>query len=124
MIRFVMPLPPSVNRLWGNRPKNQKGRGRYPTKEYEEWKKAAGWEVRRQIGADGIRGQYRLQILVPTTMRGDISNRMKPIEDLLVALAVTPDDRFAGSVMCSRSILPKSGECRVSVYELTEEEKP
>lgn len=40
--------------------------------------------------------------MLPRKMRGDISNRIKAVEDLLVELSITPDDKFNEGITIKR----------------------
>src|SRR4051812_17340519 len=90
---IVLPLPPSVNGLYSNRP----GKGRVCTPEYRQWKHDAGWALQASPRAQ-FAGPFRVRLLVPEKMRGDVDGRIKAAVDLLVRHKVTPDDRFAKSV--------------------------
>ena len=87
---LVLPRPPSLNALFRNLPTG--GRGK--TKEYEAWRKEAGWEVRRQR-PHVVTGEYALDIFVPPSLRDVDNHCAKAVSDLLVELQVTPDDKFA-----------------------------
>ena len=104
---LTLPLPPSTNALFKN---TRDGRAR--TIAYRDWKKQAGLTAMAQR-VPPVAGRYRLAIQVPLTMRGDVSNRIKAIEDLLVNLKLTPDDRFCDAVMAARSDDIPPGFCRV-----------
>lgn len=82
-------IPPSLNNIYVNVP----GKGRVKSSRYRTWKTAAGWDVKLarivQIG-----GPVHLSIIVekPRGVRSDISNRIKPLEDLLTDMDVLVDD--------------------------------
>ncbi len=122
MIVFDLPLPPSVNNLYVNIP----GRGRTKAPSYRLWCNTAGVEAKIQkLGWDyqvlaahqGIilDQKYRLAIDVPENMRGDVSNRIKAVEDLLVSLQLTPDDRKSHSVTINRVDGVPKGRCLVRI---------
>lgn len=92
-----LPVPPSVNSLYANVP----GVGRITSRRYKQWQKEAGWQILIQKPTR-VYGPYTLSITLPRKMRGDISNRVKAVEDVLVELSVTPDDRFCESVTIRR----------------------
>lgn len=86
--------PPSANAMYRNAP----GKGRVKTKVYQDWIKAAGWEVAVQ-NPGCISGPYHLQISVKrASLRKDIDNFCKPVSDLLVSMGVVDDDSDAESV--------------------------
>lgn len=91
-------IPPSSNNAYANVP----GRGRVSTAAHKAWKRAAGWEL-AALKPPKFVCPYRLTIQVPYKLRGDVSNRIKLAEDLLVSLGITPDDRNAVSVTAERS---------------------
>lgn len=111
-ISLYIPIPPSLN----NSTANRRG-GRRSTERYKAWKEAAGWEIKLQK-PEPVIGPYRLTLFLPWTMAGDISNRIKAAEDLLVSLGVTPDDRHAVWVCAQRSNGIENGRCRVEVEEV------
>ena len=103
-------IPPSLNNAYANVP----GRGRVPTAQHKAWKLAAGWEL---LAAKPPKfcGPYRLTIQVPAGMRGDVSNRIKLAEDLLVSLRITPDDKNAVSVLAERVAGIPAGRCIIDL---------
>ena len=89
-IRLVLPIPPSLNGAYKNVP----GRGRVSSVILTNWKRAAGWYLRSQRPG-GISGPYRFSIYLPIGMRGDVSNRIKAAEDLLVKMRIVQDDSLS-----------------------------
>src|SRR5687768_6995399 len=91
MIRYRLPHPPSTNGLFANIP----GKGRVKTAAYRDWIEAAGYEILAQ-GRQKIRGKVSIAILAsrPDKRKRDCSNLIKPLEDLLVRMAVIEDDSF------------------------------
>lgn len=93
-IAFTIPIPPSTNALFANVPKV----GRVKTRAYRDWINAAGWALKSQrVGS--IAGPYAVTIRLPDNIRGDIGNREKAINDLMVAHKITPDDRFCREIL-------------------------
>lgn len=95
MIRYVLPLPPSGNNLF----LNVNGRGRIKTPAYRDWIEAAGYEILAQ-GRQKLRGKVSVALLCsrPDRRKRDCSNLIKPVEDLLVRMAVIEDDSFVERV--------------------------
>jgi len=91
MISFDLPIPPSANRLNFNLPA-ERGGGRAKTKEYREWIREAQLMLMVQR-ARPIEGQVRIRIELSETAGIDLSNCVKPVEDLLVRHRVIKDDR-------------------------------
>lgn len=84
-------LPPSVNSLYRNVP----GRGRVKTTKYKDWLVAAGALIQAQLKSNQrIDGPYAFNMRVarPDKRRRDLSNLLKSMEDLLVALGIVADD--------------------------------
>lgn len=81
-----IPMPPTTNNLFVNL-----GRKRVKSKEYVAWIKEAGFFIRE---APKLVQPVKINYFL--TMRnggsGDLSNRLKAIEDLLVKKEVIPDD--------------------------------
>lgn len=92
-----LPLPPSVNAAYANVP----GVGRIASRRLRAWKKTAGWQILIQK-PQRVYDRYGLTITVPEKMRGDVSNRIKAVEDILVELRVTPDDSKCARVIVQR----------------------
>lgn len=112
MIRINLPLPPSSNNAYIN----VLGRGRVPSQAHKSWKHHASWAI--AIFHPGtIGGPYRFTIYLPLKMRGDVSNRIKLAEDLLVTMGVTPDDKHAVSVHSERSADVAPGWCVITISE-------
>lgn len=102
VIKFQLPIPPSVNALFYNRRDGAKGRGRGITKVYRNWKRDAdGWfYVQGLHKADPITGKCSLVITLPKT-RLDASNAIKAVEDWCVSRKLTSDDKNNTSVSIS-----------------------
>jgi crossover junction endodeoxyribonuclease RusA len=96
---FKLPLPPSVNRLY----LNVRGRGRVKTKHYRTWRKAAGWELRAQMGMARLvlKGPIRVTIIAakPDNRKRDLDNMAKALLDLLVENNVIADDSKVEKLM-------------------------
>lgn len=91
---WLSALPPSVNAMYYNRTYG-KGRGRIPAKEYQAWRDAGIAELRSIQRAPLISGPVRIGYrLVRPNDRSDLSNRLKALDDLLVAANVIDDDRW------------------------------
>ena len=107
--RAEITIPPSTNGLFAT-----VGRRRVITSAYRQWRERAGWELTISKSKP-VTGPYKLTILLPARMRGDLDNRVKATSDLLVSLGLTPDDHQAVSVHAERSrdVLP--GRCIVIV---------
>lgn len=115
VIRLTLPLPPSSNNLFVNARK-----GRKRSDDYKAWRDEAGWLAKlatRHPSPAGVSGPYALAITVPHTMKGDVSNRVKAVEDLLVSLRITPDDQHAHRVTVQRGDVP-GRQCIVEIESI------
>ncbi|MDE2019723.1 MAG: RusA family crossover junction endodeoxyribonuclease [Patescibacteria group bacterium] len=92
-----LPVPPSVNAAYANVP----GVGRITSRRYKKWQTQAGWEILVQRPMR-VFGPYELMITLPLSTRGDVTNRIKAAEDILVKHHITPDDRFCEGVTIRR----------------------
>lgn len=85
---FMLPMPPSTNRLWRN------GRGRtYLSAEYQAWKEEAGWLVNAQH-VPAINPPYQVEYAFgrKDRRRSDLLNREKALSDLLQSSFVITND--------------------------------
>jgi Holliday junction resolvase RusA-like endonuclease len=87
MIR--LPVPPSTNHLF----LNVKGKGRIVAPHYAKWRTEAGWMLKAAKPQPFGKMHVQLGIFIPEKTRGDLSNRIKALEDLLVTHGVIDDDR-------------------------------
>ncbi len=104
----TLPLPPSANKLFKNI-----AHGRAKTRAYVEWRHAAEAQL-RALQLTPVRGPYELAILVPRGA-GDISNRIKAVEDILVKVGLTDDDKHNEAVSARRYLRVPPGLCTVIV---------
>jgi crossover junction endodeoxyribonuclease RusA len=105
---LVLPLPPSLNNLYAN----GKNGGRFKTPEAEAYAHEAGWRAKEQgaqyLGKAEVVVNYRFYM----NRRGDVSNRVKAVEDALTGI-VWHDDRQVQRYTAER--LPPMGNPRVEV---------
>lgn len=109
-MEIILPLPPSVNAST----RNVRGVGRVKSGKYRAWLRAAdALYLSQKRGISPVTGRCVLRISVPAAMRGDVSNRIKAIEDFLVSRELTDDDRHNWSVTIERDEGVPAGQCRV-----------
>lgn len=113
MIQFEIPVPPSTNNLYINAAHG----GRVKAPAYRRWLEAAGWEVRAQVKGKALTGKWQLTIRANIRSVRDISNVIKPIEDLAVSLKIVPDDRHCRKVTAIRDGSLPAGRALVVIEE-------
>ncbi len=118
-IDLDLPIPPSVNKTHAKASDGQV----YRRAHYRAWIKAAGLEiiaVRSKLPVKGLRtGPYGLRVRWHPHMLGDCSNRIKALEDFLVLMRITPDDRYERHLSVGYSAaVPGPQRCLVRVWSL------
>lgn len=125
-VRLDLPLPTSVNGLFVEAAGRQKGQGRQrvKTREYKAWLDAAGWALKPQLAAQGapilpdtptFGEHYALWIRLNVDHKGDVTNRIKALEDLLVAWNITVGDQWNDRCLVERD-RSLDTDCRVIIY--------
>ena len=92
---LIIPRPPSVNQCFGNRRTGDKGRGRYITPAYAEWRARAGKAIMAAGRMPRFAGAVEIEVRAtdPDDNRErDGDNLMKPTLDLLVSLGIIMGD--------------------------------
>jgi Holliday junction resolvase RusA-like endonuclease len=109
-----LPMPPSTNALYFNVPR----KGRVKTQAYTKWlEQADRWCLVNKTKIGTVLGSCELQIRVPKS-RGDVSNRIKALEDYLVSRKITGDDKHNRKVsievdeslneFCEITVIPRA----------------
>lgn len=89
MAKFNLPLPPSLNNIFFNKPHG----GRAKTTDYKNWLDTAAWEIRGQRVAV-FRGDVRVCIVIGRPNKtSDIDNRIKPVLDAMQKAGVISNDK-------------------------------
>lgn len=91
---LILPLPPSLNNAFVNAPD---GKGRWPSRDYSRWRKAAGQALTLQAW-DMPSKPYAITIRLNIDHRSDIDNRVKPVLDLLVKHGVLAGDQWVNEL--------------------------
>ena len=79
-MNFVFEMPPTANKIWRVR----KGFLPYKSKEYEDWKTAASWEIQYQRHGKQFSEPVKVSIAAKRNhASSDLDNRIKPILDAL-----------------------------------------
>ena len=92
MIKIILPLPPSVNRLW----RTTKGGGMYRSNKYTEWRTAAIWQTSVQVRSQTIPGKFKatFHFVRPDKRRRDLDNLIKAAMDVVVSTKLVEDDHL------------------------------
>jgi Holliday junction resolvase RusA-like endonuclease len=110
---IILPLPPSVNALYGNR-KNGRGPGRYKTYAYRDWiRRADAYLIGQKWALVRFTGPAEVRVRLPSNTRGDVDNRLKAILDYLVRCNLTDDDRHNWRVSIERTL--DDVDCEVEI---------
>lgn len=126
-----LPLPPSVNALFVEAAGRQKGRGRQrvKTREYRSWWQGCGVLVAAAAARHGrplqpgnpiFAENFGLHLRLDLDHKSDITNRIKAIEDLLVACHLTTGDQWNDCCLVERDRSVPAGMARVLIYSLPE----
>lgn len=99
MLSFVLPQPPSTNKLYAN----AKRGGRLKTHEYGKWIREAGWLAKTACaGKPRPTGNIAVEYLVSGSQHFDAGNLEKPLSDLLVRVGIIVDDKHISSLRITR----------------------
>lgn len=120
MIKLDLSIPPSVNNIWNPVYKGYKKAAMVRSPEYSAWLNKAGYELNVQRPRT-IEGEYELIIFFPRGMRGDIDNRVKPINDLLQKHRVIKNDSLNKSLNVRVNRFIPLGMCEVWVRKFDED---
>jgi crossover junction endodeoxyribonuclease RusA len=112
MRSLSLPYPPSANRLW----RAWKGRN-IKSAEYRAWLTKGAADLAGQE-VEPVPGHYRLTLIVnrPDNRRRDLSNTIKPVEDLLQSAGLIRDDADCQRLMVMWGSLPPDKAARVLVH--------
>jgi crossover junction endodeoxyribonuclease RusA len=84
---ITLPIPPSVNHLYGRR-----GHFTYITAIGKAWFEEAGWIVKSKWKKEMMTGDVAVYIKLYTARRYDYDNCLKATNDLLTKMRVIEDD--------------------------------
>jgi crossover junction endodeoxyribonuclease RusA len=103
MATFRLPLPPSSNRYW----RTTRNGKVYVSEEAKAYRAEAGWLARAE-GVEVLTGSVALTLEVWFTRKnGDLSNRVKVLEDALNGVAWV-DDNQVSKLVAERFEVPKA----------------
>ena len=91
MIKIVLALPPSVNRLWRTTSKV----GMYRSPKYTAWRKIAVQNAVLQADRRKINAPYKftLEVVRPDKKKRDLDNLLKAASDCLVEAGIIDDSQ-------------------------------
>jgi crossover junction endodeoxyribonuclease RusA len=114
----AVPMPPSTNTLFVNIP----GRGRVKNGKYRTWQLEAIPILKTNLEPvqGAVRMHYRLTL--GTSFRGDISNRIKALEDAVVEAGIIEGDthRIVSEILITRDYI--SGKNSYIILRLSKAE--
>lgn len=105
---YEIPVPPPLSQLFVN----HKALGRKKSERYKTWIRAAQNEMLAQQ-CRPFESPCILTVCLPEGMRGDLSNRIKAPEDLMVKCGVLPDDNTKFVREVRARLVPRSQPCTV-----------
>lgn len=113
-IQIILPLPPSVNRLW----RSGKGGKVYRSQKYTEWRNPALWSAAIQAKKQTIEGPYKLTLLAvkPDKRHRDLDNLFKAASDVLEGAGVVSND--ANCMWIEAKWVPSGPQCTLIVESL------
>jgi Holliday junction resolvase RusA-like endonuclease len=113
-MKLDISVGPSVNAMYRNVP----GVGRVKSSDYKKWAKVAMMEMMAQRKLPLPIPPVCLTIRVPDTNgRGDISNRVKAVEDILVRMGVLSDDNDKIIRKLIVEVGAAKGRCEIELEE-------
>lgn len=118
-----LPIPTSVNRMFVNHGK----KGRRRSKEYNAWRKEAGWRIlvakeRHKIAVPSMHDFGLIIEIDRPSRKRDLDNCMKALIDSLVTGGVVHDDnQLAFFMACWR---PKQKRCWANIHLFEAEKSP
>ena len=113
MLTIRLPLPPSVNNMFGVA--RTTGR-RFKSRTYKRWCEDADFElVRQRANKVRLPGKYSIIIGCPQGMRGDVDNRVKAILDLFVRWGITDDDKHCRRMVAEKVAGIERDTCIVTI---------
>lgn len=117
IIRFIVPIPTSTNRLHAS---TRTGR-KYTAEDYAAWQDEAGKEILAQRAKMSPKrlpdaAPYGFILGLHPDDRADIDNRVKASLDLLRRMQVTGDDRLCRLQVAGLSSLVSPGRAALGVW--------
>lgn len=117
MITLTLPMPPTINHAYGQRP----GGGKYIKPAGLEFRKAVA-DIVAAAGHDTLTGRVSLFVAVhpATRAKQDLDNRSKALQDALTHAGVWLDDEQIDELHLVRREVVKGGMVKVVITELKE----
>lgn len=117
MITLTLPMPPTINHYYGQRPRG----GRYIKPAGIEFRKIVA-DLVAEAGHKTLEGRIALFAVIhpATRARQDLDNRCKALQDALTHAGVWLDDSQIDELTLVRSWVIKGGQVRVVITEVKE----
>ncbi|HWT40943.1 MAG TPA: RusA family crossover junction endodeoxyribonuclease [Dongiaceae bacterium] len=115
MISLTLPLPPTINHYYGQRPRG----GRYIKPAGQAFRQEVA-EIVAQAGYKTIEGRVSLFVAIypADRRRQDIDNRAKSLQDALTSAGVWLDDEQIDELHMVRKEVIKGGQVKVVITAL------
>jgi len=81
-------VPPSLNNMYIN----VRGKGRVKSDRYRTWQQAVGWDIKKYHNQRWSEPVFLTIAVGKIRKNADLSNLIKPLEDLLVTHSIIADD--------------------------------
>lgn len=119
--RYMLPFPPSLNNLFANVAGQ---RGRFPSRRYTAWRKAASLELLLQRPKRyPVRADVLVELCPPDKRERDSDNYTKAPLDALVRAGILADDSRS-FVRSSMAVFVENGPpCRVTLSPASSAER-
>lgn len=119
MIALTLPLPPTINHYYGQRPRG----GKYIKPAGVEFRKAVA-EIVAEAAHKTLEGRLALFVAIypATRAKQDIDNRAKSLQDALTNAGVWLDDEQIDDLHLVRKEVIKGGQVKVVITELADKE--
>ena len=123
-VKLDVPLPPSTNALFCDAPNPKGPRSRIKTRPYKRWIEDATMILKPQLAAQGapplpteplFGPHWAIWIRVNIDHQGDVTNRIKAVEDLIVKHNITCGDQWNDRCVVDRD-RTLDVDCRVIIY--------
>lgn len=114
-MNFTLPVPPSVNRIYGV---THDGKYQvYKKRDVKSWEWDAGWQIRKQKKGKMLEGRITMAIHFFYSRDRDIDNGLKVLLDLMQHLRVYENDKQIVFLTVAKSQDTKNPRVEIGVNE-------